>query len=140
MNSHVSIIGLGVKDLTVSTSFYSNVFGWNPTSATNENITFYQLNGILLSLYPKDKLAEDAGVPAVGSGFNGFSLAHNLTSEKAVNDLFDELISKGVSVIKSPEKVFWGGYSGYIADPDGNLWEIAYNPYMEMDSNGNVIG
>lgn len=139
MKPHISIIGLGVKDLQLSTQFYSSAFGWEPTKATNENITFYQLNGVLLSLYPKDKLAEDAGVSSEGTGFNPFSLAHLLSSEKEVDELFMELKKRGVDIVKNPEKAFWGGYSGYVADPDGNLWEMAYNPFVKMDSEGNLI-
>ena len=140
MNSHVSIIGLGVNDLKLPTLFYSTVCGWKPTEASNENITFFQLNGILLSLYPKDKLAEDAGVSSKGNGFNAFSLAHLLSSDKEVDQLFMELKKRGVDIVKNPEKAFWGGYSGYVADPDGSLWEIAFNPFVKMDSDGNLLG
>ena len=138
MEPRITIIGLGVKDLKVSNNFYENKFGWKKTSASNESISFFQLNGVLLSLYSKDKLAEDAGVSAVGSGFKAFSLAYNTRSENEVDDLIGELEAKGVKIVKRPEKVFWGGYSSYVADPDDNLWEIAYNPYLELDENGNT--
>ena len=87
----------------------------------------------MLSLYGRKALAEDATVDHSGSGFKGFTLAYNTRSEKEVNDIIDELRSKGVKIIKEPQKVFWGGYSSYIADPDDNLWEIAFNPYMVPD-------
>lgn len=138
MEPRVTIIGLGVNDLSISNDFYENKFGWKKTDASNENISFFQLNGILLSLYPKDKLAEDAGVKSDGSGFKAFSLAYNTRSKEEVNDLILELEQKGVKIIKRPEEVFWGGYSGYVADPDENLWEIAFNPYLELDENGNT--
>ena len=138
MEQRLTIIGLGVSDLPKATKFYSSVFGWTSTEASNENITFFKLNGILLSLYPADKLAEDAQVDGEGSGFKKFTLAHNLKSKDAVDELFLELSEKGVTIVKPPEEVFWGGYSGYIADPDNNLWEIAYNPFLPLDQDGNV--
>lgn len=138
MEQRMTIVGLGVSDLKVSTSFYEECFGWEKAESSNDNITFFQLNGILLSLYPSEKLAEDAGVDAAGSGFKGFSLAHNPRTKEAVDELFAELEDKNVKIVKRPEEVFWGGYSGYIADPDGNLWEIAFNPFLPLDENGNA--
>ena len=139
MQQKVTIIGLGVSDLEKSTRFYEENFGWTKTEASNENISFFQLNGILLSLYPSDKLAEDATVNPEGSGFKGFTLAHNVNSEKEVDTIIEGLRSKGVNIVKEPQKVFWGGYSSYIEDLDGVLWEIAYNPFMTMDEQGNVL-
>ncbi|MFD0861387.1 VOC family protein [Sungkyunkwania multivorans] len=138
MEQRLTIIALGVNDLQVSNTFYEKVFGWKKLDSSNENITFFQLNGILLSLYPRDKLAEDAEVSAEGSGFKGFSLAYNTRSEEEVDDLIDTLEAKGANIVKRPQKVFWGGYSSYIADPNGHLWEIAFNPYLPLDSDGNV--
>ena len=139
MQQRVTIIGLGVNDLKISTAFYKEKFGWKLTKASNENISFFQLNGLLLSLYPKDKLAEDAMVDPTGSGFKAFTLAYNTRTKEEVDEIITNLASKGVKVVKQPEHVFWGGYSGYIADPDDNLWEIAYNPYLELDAAGNTI-
>ncbi len=96
------------------------------------------LNGIYLACYKRDKLAEDAEMSPEGNGFKAFTLAFNTRSEEEVNELFGYFEEKGVSIIKKPEKVFWGGYSGYIADPDDNLWEIAYNPFVEIDAEGNI--
>ena len=138
MQQRLTIVGLGVADLTTSNDFYENKFGWTKLPSSNENITFMQLNGILLSLYPKDKLAEDAGVSPEGSGFNSFTLAHNVESKEAVDEIFEELEQKEVTIVKPPQEVFWGGYSGYVADPDGHLWEIAFNPYLPLDESGNV--
>ena len=138
MQQRLTMIGLGVFDLDKSTRFYEENFGWIKTQSSTESITFFQLNGILLSLYPNDKLAEDATVDAEGSGFKGFTLAHNVASEKEVDTLIENLRAKGVTIVKEPQKVFWGGYSSYIADLDGNLWEIAFNPFLDMDASGNV--
>ena len=139
MQPRVTIIWLGVSDLKKSDHFYEKIFGWKKTDASNENISFFQLNGILLSLYPREKLAEDAEVSHEGSWFKWFTLAYNTRSTEEVDELIAELESKWVKIIKRPQKVFWGGYSSYIADPDENLWEIAYNPYLEMDENGNTL-
>lgn len=139
MQQRVTIIGLGVNNLDVSNAFYEEKFGWKKMKSSNENISFFQLNGLLLSLYPKDKLAEDATVDPKGSGFKAFTLAYNTYTKEEVDDIMHTLASKGVKIVKQPEHVFWGGYSGYIADPDGNLWEIAYNPFLGLDEAGNTI-
>jgi catechol 2,3-dioxygenase-like lactoylglutathione lyase family enzyme len=139
MQPRVTIIGLGVEDLKASTAFYQEKFGWQLTDASNEHISFFQLNGVLLSLYPREKLAEDAKVPHEGSGFKGFTLAYNTRTKEEVDEIFETLGSKGVNIVKPPEQVFWGGYSGYVADVDENLWEIAYNPYLELDEAGNAL-
>ena len=129
MEERMSFITLGVKSLATSADFYENKFGWTRSKTSNENIFFYQLNGIILALYERNKLAEDATVDSAGSGFKGFTLSYFTKSEKEVNDLTEELRKKGVKVIKEPQKVFWGGFHSYIEDPDQNLWEIVYNPY-----------
>lgn len=138
MEQRLTIVGLGVANIVTATQFYETAFGWKKTEASNDNISFFKLNGILLSLYNTEKLAEDATVPSNGSGFRGFSLAHNLRSKKEVDELISQLRNKGVTIVKEPQEVFWGGYSSYVSDPDGNLWEIAYNPYLKLDDFGDV--
>jgi len=140
MDQRLTLITLGEDDQAGMRQFYTEVLGWEPTEASNENITFYQLNGIQLALFGREELAEDAQVNVEGSGFRSFTLAHNLRSEQAVDELFEELTGKNAEIAKKPEKAPWGGYSGYMADPEGNLWEIAYNPFMEYDDDGNVEG
>ena len=139
MEQRLTIIGLGVSDLAVANDFYENKFGWKKMASSNEDISFFQLNGILLSLYAREKLAEDATVDHVGNGFKGFTIAHNARSEAEVDQIIADLREKGVRIVKEPQKVFWGGYSSYIADPDDNLWEIAYNPFLKLDEKGNAI-
>ena len=138
MEHRFTLITLGVKNLQRSRDFYINIFGWKPLETSNESILFFHLNGIQLALFPQESLADDAGVPADGKGFRGFSLAHNVRSEKEVDELVASLEAKGVTVLKQPEKGFWGGYSSYIADPDDNIWEIAYNPFMPLDASENT--
>lgn len=140
MEQRLTLITLGVSDLERSTEFYEDNFGWKKAGTSNENISFFQLNGIMFSLFERDELAADAGVDAAGEGFSGFSLSYNTRSEKEVDDIIEALRDNGVKIAKEPQKVFWGGYSSYIADPDGYLWEIAFNPYMELDEEGNVKG
>lgn len=130
MEQRITFFTLGVNDLQESISFYENILGWKRSPMSSANIVFFELNGIHLSLYNRKALAEDAKVDEAGSGFKGFTLAHNVGSEKEVNDLIEELRNKGVTIVKEPQKVFWGGYSSYISDPDGNLWEIAFNPFL----------
>jgi hypothetical protein len=92
----------------------------------------FRLEGTWLALYPREALAEDAQVSSAGSGFSGFSLAHNEPSPEAVDAAFAAALAIGATAVKQPEKVFWGGYSGYFADPDGHLWEIAHNPFTDL--------
>ncbi len=138
MEQRLTIITLGVTDLNKSTDFYENQFGWKKSELSNEYISFFNLNGIQLSLYERNELAKDATVNHEGNGFKGFTIAYNTKSEKEVDQLIAELRAKGVKIIKEPQKVEWGGYSSYISDLDDNLWEIAFNPFLPLDENGNV--
>ena len=132
MEQHINYITLGVSDLAVSRRFYQDVFGWKETADSNENIAFFRAGKALrFALFGKKALAEDAQVSAQGSGFPCFTLAHNVGSEAEVDALFAAFAAKNVHIVKAPQKVFWGGYSGYIADPDGFLWEIAFNPFLQ---------
>ena len=132
MEQHINYITLGVADLAESRRFYREVFGWRETAGSNENIAFFQAgNALLLALFGKTALAHDAQIPEQSSGFPRFTLAHNVGSEAEVDALFAGFAAKNANIIKVPQKVFWGGYSGYLADPDGFLWEIAFNPFLQ---------
>ena len=128
MKPRISMITLGVKDLKRSIKFYESGLGFSRKNTETE-IAIFKLNGSWLSLYNLHSLAEDANVSSEGNGFNGFTISHNVKSEDEVDKVFDNAISVGAKLIKSPQEVFWGGYSGYFADPDRYLWEIAYNPH-----------
>ncbi len=141
MEQRLTIITLGVSDINVASDFYENKLGWKRHGSSMGDIVFFMLNGIQLAIYPVKELAKDATVPPADiKGFKGFTLAHNVRSEKEVDELIASLKAKGVKVVKEPQKAEWGGYSSYISDPDGNLWEIAFNPYMNLDKAGNVVG
>ena len=123
----ISMITLGVADLQISVEFYENGLKF-PKMETSPDIAMFNLNGTWLSLYKRESLAEDASVSPKGNGFPGFTLSHNLKSEVEVDQAIKDIIEVGGVLVKAPEKAFWGGYSGYFKDPDGYLWEIAYNP------------
>lgn len=138
MNQHLHLITLGVRDFEKSKNFYTDILGWKPAGASQEDTAFFQAGGIVLSIYPREKLAEDALISPEGEGFSGITLAYNARSESEVNEIIGDLKAKGVKILKEPQKVFWGGYNSYFADPDGNCWEVAYNPYFPFDEGGNL--
>ena len=129
MKPRISMITLGVSDLEKSIKFYKEGIGF-PRKESPPEIAFFKLNGSWLSLYNRESLAEDATVLPAGSGFNGFTLSHNVASESEVDQIIEQAVSFGAILVKPPQKVFWGGYSGYFKDPDGHLWEVAHNPYF----------
>lgn len=128
MKPRISMITLGVDDIEKSVAFYRHGLGF-PQLESPPGVAFFTLNGTWLGLYGRQALAEDALVSGQGSGFNSFALAHNLDSEAEVDTLMSEVVAAGAELVKVPQKVFWGGYSGYFKDPDGHLWELAYNPF-----------
>lgn len=129
MEPRVSIITLGVKDLARSVRFYEHGLGL-PRHEFEGPIAFFALAGTWLALYPRQSLAEDVGVPAEGSGFPGVTLAHNVSSWAEVDAVMEEAVAAGARLVKPAEAADWGGYSGYFADPDGHLWEVAFNPFF----------
>lgn len=138
LEARISVVTLGVADVAASTAFYGRL-GWTRSSASNESVTFIQMKGTVLALFGRAALAEDAGVEDRPSGFSGIALAHNVASERGVDAVVKFVVSCGAHLIKKPQKVFWGGYSGYVADLDGHLWEIAHNPYFPLDQHGHVV-
>jgi len=138
MNQHLHLVTLGVRDMETSRKFYTETLGWRPASPSSDAITFFQAGGMVLALFPREELAIDALVPQEGEGFAGFTLAYNTRSQAEVDEIIRELKSKGVKILKEPQEMFWGGYSAYFADPDGNCWEVAYNPFFPFDESGNL--
>lgn len=138
LDTRISLITLGVEDVAQATAFYERL-GWKKSSASQDAVTFIQLKGTVLGLFSRQSLAEDAHVENTPKGFSGITLAHNVTSERGVDAVYKFALSCGATPVKAPEKVFWGGYSGYFADPDGHLWEVAYNPFFPLDKEGHVV-
>jgi hypothetical protein len=138
MRQKLSIVTLGVKNFQRSLDFYKNGLGWKPSRASDK-IAFFPMDGVILALYPREKLAEDATVDSTGSGFSGITLAYNAKSQGEVDEVLHTVQSVGAKIIKQAQHVFWGGYSGYFADPDGYLWEIAWNPSFAFDEKDNLV-
>jgi catechol 2,3-dioxygenase-like lactoylglutathione lyase family enzyme len=135
----VTLLTLGVSDLKMATKFYETVLDTPPNTSYN-GVTFIELPGTWISLYPLEKLAEDISpeVPATRHGFSGFTLAHNARSKNDVVNIIRRAESAGARVVKEPEETFWGGFSGYFADLDGYYWEVAWGPMFEFTENGKL--
>ncbi|PHP66864.1 glyoxalase [Zhengella mangrovi] len=131
----ITMITLGVSDVAASTAFYERL-GFEKSSVSNDSVTFFCMDGTVLGLFGRADLAADAGVSDSPPGFSGVSIAQNFMSEADVDAAFAHALDCGASPVKAPEKVFWGGYSGYVADPDGHLWELAFNPVMPNSDDG----
>ncbi len=136
----MTVITLGVSDLSHSTDFYREIFSMPPVTQY-EGVTFFPLPGAWLSLYPLDKLAVDIGEevkpPAPGS-FRGFTLAYNARSKEEIASIFAHAASAGAHIAKAPQDTFWGGHSGYFSDPDGHYWEVAWGPMFDFDEHGDL--
>lgn len=137
MEQRYSLITLGVADMARARRFYEDGLGWKRGNA-DEAVTFYQTPGGMLGLYGREALADDAKVAPDGQGFAGITLAYNARSREEVDAVLAEAVAAGARLVKAAEDVFWGGYSGYFADPDGHLWEVAWNPFWSIDAEGRV--
>jgi uncharacterized protein len=136
MDARISLITLGVADIARARRFYE-ALGFTASPAGNEHVVFFQLGGMALGLYGRDALAEDARLEN-GSGFGGITLAHNVRAREDVGRVLDEAEAAGGIILKPAEDVFWGGYSGYFADPDGHPWEVAWNPHFPLAEDGTI--
>jgi catechol 2,3-dioxygenase-like lactoylglutathione lyase family enzyme len=137
MEPRISLITLGVADIARSRAFYE-ALGWTASGASKPEVVFFQGNGLALALYGRGALAEDAEAEDRPSGFSGITLAYNGRSEAEVDEVFALALKAGAQAVKIPRKTFWGGYSGYFADPDWHLWEVAFNPFFPLDEAGNL--
>lgn len=128
MKPRISMIALAVADLQRSVAFYHDGLGF-PKMDSPPGVAFFNLNGTWLGLSEREALAKDATVSAEGSGYNNFNLAHNVASKEDVDAVFAQALQAGAKAVKPVQEASWGGYHGYFSDPDGHLWEVAYNPY-----------
>jgi hypothetical protein len=133
----ITLVTLGVADLARSRAFYA-ALGWEPAEAT-DSVVFYRMAGMALGLFGRAALAEDQGRPGAVLGTGAITLAQNFADREGVDDAFARAVAAGAEVLKRPEAVFWGGYSGYFADPDGHVWELAHNPFWQLDAEGALI-
>jgi catechol 2,3-dioxygenase-like lactoylglutathione lyase family enzyme len=133
MRPLITFVTLGVSDVRRSRSFYEKL-GFKASKASSAEVAFFDANGLVLALFGHDDLAADAGIAtAPMPAYRGVSLAWNATSEADADAIMAHARACGARVVKQPHKVFWGGYSGYFADPDGHLWEVAFNPFFPFD-------
>jgi len=133
----VNLITLGVADLAVSRAFYARL-GWQAHGESQETVVFFQMHGLVLGLFPLAELAKDQGRPNAPLGTGAMTLAQNFATEAEVDAAFAAALTAGGTALKTPEKVFWGGYSGYWADPDGHVWEVAMNPFWSLNPDGSL--
>ncbi|MBU0800056.1 MAG: VOC family protein [Alphaproteobacteria bacterium] len=136
MQQRISLITLGVRDINRAKAFY-DALGWVAVDVDNPDAPVpYNVTGMTLALWSWDALAADAGVSATGSGFRGVAIAHNVRTREDVAVVLSAAEQAGGTIIKPAHDTFWGGHSGYFADPDGHVWEIAFNPFAPLGPNG----
>jgi catechol 2,3-dioxygenase-like lactoylglutathione lyase family enzyme len=138
MEQRLSLVTLGVRDLAASRRFYE-AMGWKPANMKAEGVVFFQLGGIALGLFGRDALAKDAGVKDSEPAFSGVTLAHNVRDKAEVATVLAHAERCGGRIVKPAQDVFWGGYHGYFADPDGHLWEVAWNPFFPLKGDGSIV-
>ena len=142
MDPRLNVVTLGVADLDRARRFYRDALGFPMSAASNEHIAFFRLGPIVLALFGRDALADDAKLaptpPTAPGTFAGFTLAHNVRERDDVDRVLAEVARAGATILVPAHDAFWGGRSGYFADPDGNAWEVAWNPHFPLDDNGQV--
>lgn len=136
MEQRVSLVTLGVRDLSRARAFYENL-GWASTAGPDDDVVFFQAGGMVLGLWDRGQLAEDSGVSDSG-GWGGITLAHNVASPDQVDEVIEQARHAGAEVAREPAETFWGGYSGVFIDPDGHPWEVAHNPAWPLQEDGSV--
>ena len=134
MDQRVSLITLGVRDPVKLAQFY-DALGWRRVE-TQDGVIAYDLLGQKLGLYPIEKLAEDIGVPVDTLGHGAMTLGYNVRDKDEVAEILDRVSQAGGTILKPASDVFWGGHHGYFQDPDGHIWEVAYNPFSPLGSDG----
>ena len=136
--AHISLITLGVADIAKATSFYERFGFVRSKSASADSVSFFQAGPVVLALWGRDAQRDDAQAAELWTGNGGIVVARNLASEDAVDVAMARAEAAGARILKPAAKTFWGGYNGYFADPDGHVWEVAFNPFWELDEDGRV--
>jgi len=139
MRQKFNLITLGVDDFDHAVNFYENGLGWKKSPKSVDGLALFPLGGITLALHPRKDLAEDTTLTYQPSGFSGLTISYNAKSKQEVDDVLAEVEKLGATIVKPAQDVFWGGYSGYFKDPDGYLFEVAFNPFWELDENDNLV-
>lgn len=137
MEPRVSIVTLGVSDLGRARAFYE-ALGLKPGMVVEGDVAFFQMGGLILGLWMREKLAADIGVDGFPNGPAPVALAYNTRSEAEVDALLARAAAAGGRIVKPAQKAFYGGWYGYFADPDGHLWEVAHNPGFPLDEEGRI--
>ena len=132
----VTLITLGFADLARARAFYETGLGWKASPASQDDVVFFQVGASAIALFPRRSLAEDAGVPAEGAGFSGITLARNVRDPADVEHLLAIAEAAGDRITNPAQDAFWGGRTGYFSDPDGHLWEVAWNPHFTLEDDG----
>ena len=138
MRQKLNLITLGVNDFEKSLDFYEKGLGWKKSGKSMDGLALFPLGGIVLALHPRQELADDTTLKYQPTEFSGLTISYNTKSEKEVDDILKQVAKLGATIIKPAQKVYWGGYSGYFKDLDGHLFEVAYNPFWELDENDNL--
>ena len=138
MRQKLNLITLGVADIERSAEFYEKL-GWRRSDKSVEGLVLFPLGGMVLALHPREELAADTTLEYQKSEFSGITISYNAESESEVDEIFARVAELGATIVKPAQKVYWGGYSGYFKDPDGFLFEVAYNPFWELDENGDLM-
>ena len=137
MEPRLSIVTLGVGDLDRAARFYA-AMGLQRHQGITDGVAFFQIGGIILSLFPRSELAKDAGIDPDGSGFAGIALAYNTRSEAEVDAVLEQAVEAGGTIVRPAGRAFWGGRTGYFADTEGHLWEVAHNPAFPIAADGTI--
>ncbi len=137
MEQRLSLVTLGVADLTRSRRFYEEL-GWTTRAAPGDDVVFFQAGCVVVALWSREELARDSAVDDPG-GYGGITLAHNVRSPEEVDAVVGEARAAGATITREPGPTFWGGYSGVFADPDGHPWEVAHNPRWRIAEDGSVV-
>jgi hypothetical protein len=138
MKQKLNLITLGVDNFEKSLEFYEKGLGWKKSDKSMDGLALFPLGGITLALYPRQELSDDTTLRYQPTEFSGLTISYNARSEKEVDEVLKQVEKLGAIIIKPAQKVFWGGYSGYFKDLDGYLFEVAFNPFWELDENDNL--